>query len=356
MEDLEALKKEALSLSAQAPFSVRLHFLPPPSLSYGLPMMRYNRVEGLSFGASIEQQFGGGYSGLAVGRFGLADHEPSLDLTITRTNLTDAIHLSAYNHLVSASDWGHPLSFGSSFSALFFGRDEGFYYRATGLSFSGGRESSFGGGTRLAWSTFVERQRSAAPHTTFAVNGADFPDNLLAQRGTYTGASARASRDYGLDPRGLRVLSEIRVEAAYGDSSYGRGAAEVTTSHGLGALLAASVTLSGGSSIGGLPSQRRWYLGGSQTVRGQSPDTAQSGNAYWLARAELGSSDAGVRPAVFADLGWAGDRTKLSEVGRPMSGVGAGVSFMDGLFRFDIARGLYPRKQYRVDLYLEAKF
>jgi hypothetical protein len=41
MEDLEALKKEALSLSAQAPFSVRLHFLPPPSLSYGLPMMRH---------------------------------------------------------------------------------------------------------------------------------------------------------------------------------------------------------------------------------------------------------------------------------------------------------------------------
>jgi len=39
-----------------------------------------------------------------------------------------------------------------------------------------------------------------------------------------------------------------------------------------------------------------------------------------------------------------------------MSGVGAGVSFLDGLFRFDVARGIYPRKQFRVDLYLEAKF
>jgi hypothetical protein len=40
----------------------------------------------------------------------------------------------------------------------------------------------------------------------------------------------------------------------------------------------------------------------------------------------------------------------------PMSGVGTGLSFMDGLFRFDVARGIYPRKQFRVDLYLEAKF
>ncbi len=46
-EDLAALKAEALSLSAQAPFSVRLSLLPPPSLEYGLSMMRYNRVEGL---------------------------------------------------------------------------------------------------------------------------------------------------------------------------------------------------------------------------------------------------------------------------------------------------------------------
>ena len=56
------------------------------------------------------------------------------------------------------------------------------------------------------------------------------------------------------------------------------------------------------------------------------------------------------------DLGWVGDRTKMSQVGRPMSGVGAGVSFLDGLFRFDVARGLYPRKQFRIDLYLESKF
>src|SRR5262249_15317620 len=67
-KELASLKAEALSLSAQAPFSLRLQagLLPPPVFEYGPSMMRYNRVEGLSFGGSVEQQFGGGYSGTAV--------------------------------------------------------------------------------------------------------------------------------------------------------------------------------------------------------------------------------------------------------------------------------------------------
>ncbi len=355
-KELEALKAEALSMSAQAPVSFQLQLLPPPVIAFGPSMMRYNRVEGLSFGASVEQQLGGGYSALAIGRLGLADREPNLELTGTRTNLTTSIHLSGYNRLVSASDWGRPLSFGSSFSALMFGRDEGFYYRASGLELGGAREASFGSGTRVEWRGFLERQRSAAVHTNFAVNGADFPANLTARRGAYAGLGARFSNSYGLDPAGLRVFSDLRLEIANGDSLFGRGALDMTLSHGLGERLAGALTLSGGTSAGGVPAQRLWYLGGSQTIRGQSPDTAQSGNAFWMSRLELGANRASIRPTVFGDLGWVGDRSRMSQVGRPMSGVGAGVSFLDGLFRFDVARGIYPRKQFRVDLYLESKF
>jgi hypothetical protein len=356
-KELDELRAEALSLGAQAPFSfgMRGGVLPPPSINYGPSLMRYNRIEGLSLGASIEQELGGGYSASALGRLGVADLEPNVELTLMRTNVTKSIQVSGYNHLVSASDWGHPLSFGSSFSALMFGRDEGFYYRATGGELSGDRQSSFGGGTRLNWRAFVEQERTATVKTNFAVNGADFPANLEARRGTYFGVGGHIGHEYGLDPQGMRLLTDLRVEAAKGDSLYGRAALDFTASHGLGRL-AGSLTLAGGSSIGGLPSQRRWYLGGSQTVRGQSPDTAQSGNAFWLTRAELGSNDAGMRPTVFADLGWVGDRAKIGDIVRPMSGVGAGVSFLDGLFRFDVARGIYPRKQFRVDLYLESKF
>jgi hypothetical protein len=356
-KELDALKSEALSLSAQAPFSLRLQggMLPPPTIEYGPSQMRYNRIEGFSLGASVEQQLGGGYAAKGVGRLGFADLQPNVELTLTRTNIAKSISVSGYNHLVSASDWGHPLSFSSSFASLMFGRDEGFYYRASGAELSGVREASFGGGTRVEWRAFVEEQRTAAVKTNFAVNGADFPANLVAERGVYSGVGLNLDHSYGLDPAGLRLSTNLRLEAAKGDSLYGRAALDIVASHGLGPL-ATSLTLSGGSSVGGLPPQRFWYLGGLQTIRGQSPDTAQSGNAFWMTRAELGSIDAGFRPTLFADLGWVGDRSKLSQVGRPMSGVGVGFSFLDGLMRFDIARGLYPRKQFRVDLSLEARF
>ena len=119
---------------------------------------------------------------------------------------------------------------------------------------------------------------------------------------------------------------------------------------------AVALTLSGGSSIGAVPPQRRWYLGGTQTIRGQRPDTAHGGNAFWMTRAEVGKTIEGSRAVVFGDLGWVGDRTQAREVGRPLSGVGVGASFMDGLIRFDLARGIHPRKQWRFSAYLDGVF
>ena len=68
------------------------------------------------------------------------------------------------------------------------------------------------------------------------------------------------------------------------------------------------------------------------------------------------SSLRALRLAAFGDLGWAGDRDRLSRVGRPLSGVGVGASFLDGALRLDVARGLYPREQFRVDLSIGARF
>ncbi|MGE5732967.1 MAG: hypothetical protein ACM37U_13555, partial [Gemmatimonas sp.] len=240
-KELDALKAEALSLGAQAPLQFRLSMLPPPTISYGPALMRYNRVEGFSVGASAEQQLGGGYSVTALGRIGFADLEPNVELTATRTNLSESISLTGYNHLVSASDWGRPLSFGSSFSALMFGRDEGFYYRASGAELTASRDTPFGG-ARVEWRAFAEQQRTAVVKTNYAVNGSDFPANLEARRGTYAGLGARINHEYGLDPRGLRVLTDLRFEAATGDSIYGRGALDLTASHGFGRL-AGSLTL-----------------------------------------------------------------------------------------------------------------
>ncbi|HTR79131.1 MAG TPA: ShlB/FhaC/HecB family hemolysin secretion/activation protein, partial [Gemmatimonadaceae bacterium] len=314
-------------------------------------MTRYNRVEGLSTGLGIDEQVGGGYSISALGRFGFADHEPNVELSGARTNLATTLRLTGYNHLVAANDWGNPLSFGSSLRAFLFGRDEGFYYRATGAELTSTKET----GANIEWRLFAERERSATENTTFSL-GAAFPPNLAARRGDFAGGSVRWVGSHGIDPMGWQFFSDLRLEAAGGDSAYGRGALDLTTSHALGQSAAASLTLSGGNSLGNLPPQRRWYLGGTETVRGQSPDTAQSGNAYWLTRAQLGYGPSAVRANIFGDLGWTGDRTKLSDVGRPLSGVGAGLSMIDGLIRFDVARGIFPRQQWRVDLYFEARY
>jgi hemolysin activation/secretion protein len=93
-----------------------------------------------------------------------------------------------------------------------------------------------------------------------------------------------------------------------------------------------------------------------RTIRGQTPDTAQSGNAFWMSRFEFGRVIQGARPVIFTDLGWAGDRTQWRNVGRPMSGIGVGASMLDGLIRFDVTRGIFPRRQMRVDAYFEGVF
>ena len=359
----DALIKEALSLGAQPPFLLFSGRLPPPTIKWGAEYMRYNRIEGLSAGGEIEQPLGGGYTARAVGRLGLADLEPNVELTLERTNLVKTYALSAYNRLVAANDWGNPLSFGSSVSALLFGRDEGFYYRASGVELTRTRDPR-SDGAHVDWRLFLENERAARQNTTFSL-GAAFVPNIDAENEQYVGSSLRVNKTLGLDPRGLRLLSDVRLEAASAlarrDSlwyRYARAGADVTISHGLPEQLIGALTLSGGTSVGTVPVQRLWYLGGAQTVRGQQPDTSLSGNAYWLTRTELAYDAGGVRPSLFTDIGWTGDRALLyrNELGRQMTGIGAGASFMDGLFRFDVARGLYPAKRWRLDMYVEARF
>jgi hemolysin activation/secretion protein len=97
------------------------------------------------------------------------------------------------------------------------------------------------------------------------------------------------------------------------------------------------------------------FLGGVQTVRGQRAGAA-IGDAFWMTSAEVGTKSVGIRHIVFADLGWAGSRTNFSHPGRPLSGAGVGTSFMDGLIRIDVAKGIYPEKAVRANLYVEARF
>lgn len=80
------------------------------------------------------------------------------------------------------------------------------------------------------------------------------------------------------------------------------------------------------------------------------------GDAYWLTRLELGLGSVFARPVIFGDLGWAGDRRNWNEGVVPVSGAGIGGSFMDGLIRLDLAKGIRPTGGVQASLYLDARF
>lgn len=349
-KELETLRDEALGMSAQARFAPQR-----PELRYGLALTRYNRVEGLASAIAAEARLGAGYTASALLRASTAVLEPTGELSFARSDGRRALSVGGYRRLAVSNDWGDPLGFGGSLSSFLFARDEGFYYRTLGVEVRAAGQ----GASLFDWRLFVEQQRNAPVETQFsianAISGTRFIDNIAADEGRIVGSALRLGGSRGTDPRGLRSTGELRLEGGAGTFMFGRAAGELTMTRGLGSRLDGALTLGAGSSSGDVPVQRLWFLGGSRTVRGQRPGAA-AGNAFWLARAELGTSFVAARPVLFGDLGWAGDRDSWRTPGRPLSGVGAGVSFLDGLIRFDLARGIYPRRDIRADFYVEAKF
>jgi hypothetical protein len=347
-------------------FSLQPVWAPMPiTTEYGLNLWRYNRVEGLSLGARATQQLGRGYSWDAGARLGTADISVYGDLGVSRSNGRHVYRMGGYRRLaVANSDWGSPLSFGASLGALLYGRDEGYYYRASGVELE--RSLARGGGLQVRG--FLERQHNASWNTRFNVSRAmgsssEFLPNLVTERATVAGVALRRQFNHGLDPAGLRLFSDVRLEGgavldrARGDtasSSYGRFAGDLTISHGITRTLAASLTAGAGYSTGA-PVQRQFFLGGAQTVRGQLLGAA-AGESFWLGRAEIGKQAAVVRTVVFGDVGWAGPWSQRMHPGRPLSGAGVGMSIMDGLIRLDLSRGIYPRQKMRLDLYVEGRF
>ncbi len=341
----------ALGMTLQSPWSPQL-----PHARIGLDLLRYNRVEGLSGGVEVTQALGAGFTVRAVGRIGYADLHANGELSLVRSNGARSIITSVYHRLSAVNpEWAGALSPGPSLPAFFYGRDEGFYYRSIGVSFGEQREQRRGA---LEYNLFLERQWTAGDSdvvNTFslarAIGGRRFAPNFTSEPGAYAGVRGTLTRILVEHPHGSRLTGIGRAEAATGTFQYVRGSVEGTVSRPLGHVVA-GLTGAVGSSMGRVPAQRVFMLGGLRTVRGQLPGT-QGGDAFWLTRAELGSRQAAFRGILFYDVGWAGSRKKIGQI-QPQRGAGFGLSMLDGLLRFDIAKGIYPRNGWRSDFYLEA--
>jgi hypothetical protein len=346
----DALVSEALTLGAQPEFAAQR-----PSISFGLPYTRFNRVEGFSTALAADQVLGEGYSAHALFRLGAADLSPNGELSLDRTDGRRTIGVGVYRRLAATNDWGDPLGFSSSVSALLFGRDEGFYYRTWGAELRGEKDY----GLVQNWRLFAEQEFDAVVKTEFSIahpGGVKGElTNIDAVNGNVVGLAMEHHSSVGIDPHGFRALTDFKVEGAAGSFDYTRGSLQTTLSHGLGRALDGALTLGGGTSGGHVPIQKQFFLGGVQTVRGQRAGAA-IGDSFWMTSAELGAGSTGFRKIVFGDLGWAGSRTDFAHPGRPLSGAGVGASFMDGLIRVDVAKGIYPEKAIRTNLYVEARF
>ena len=320
----------------------------PAQFHWGIDhsLIRYNRVEGLDAGVMLTRDFGSGYAGDLTAR--VATGTPRLygEAHLHRSDGFTNYDVGLYARLDHANDWGDPLSFGASLNAFLLAQDNGFYYNAWGAELRSTTQAD----ARLSWRLFAEQQSNAPVVTNVSIpnliNGREFTYNVTTPMTNVLGASVRYRDQYGLDPQGWRETIDARAEGGVGrmyDSTfqYGRAAFDGTIGHGLTKWLTFQVGAGAGTSVGTLPPQRDWFLGGSWTIRGQLPGTA-SGNAYWMGHAELGSSFAAVRPTLFFDIGWAGDRNDWQHIGMPVSGVGAGVSFLDGLLRMDVAHAVQP--------------
>ena len=342
----------ALDLSLQPGFAPQM-----PKLHTGADLWRYNRIEGLSLGVSATQSLGAGYTLSALARIGHVDRHLNGEFSAARSNGARTVTATVFHRLNAMNpDWAGALTLGPSLPALINGRDEGFYYRSFGAELGEKREMRRGS---LEYRLFMERSYTAGDSdvvNTFSfarVFGGDkrFLLNVPSERASIAGVSASFLRAFGADPRRLRLTTATRVEAGTGTFDYARASLEGTATRIVGRF-ATALTGSLGSSAGRVPAQRRWYVGGLRTVRGQIPGT-QDGNAFWLSRAEIGTKTPWFRPVGFFDVGWAGNRDAIGKT-QPQRGAGFGFGFLDGLFRLDIARGLYPSKRWRADLYFEA--
>ncbi len=341
----------ALDLSLQPAFAPQL-----PTIRTGSDLLRFNRVEGLSVGVLATQVLGAGYTASAVGRIGYGDWHANGEVSLARSNGRRTVTATAFHRLNATNpEWAGALSFSASLPAFVYARDEGFYYRSFGFELGEKREQRRGS---LEYKLFIEKQWTAGDtsvRNTLSLGRVfgdrRFRDNFGSEPLSVTGVSGSWLRGFGNNPKGFQLTAIARVEAGTGTFTYGRGSWEGTLTRPV-RRLAVALTGSAGSSVGDVPAQRHWFLGGLRTVRGQLAGTLR-GDAFWLGRAEVGMGKGAFRPLVFYDEGWAGDRAAFGKI-TSQRGAGFGVGLLDGLIRLDVAKGLNYNKRWRTDLYFGA--
>lgn len=304
-------------------------------------VFRFNRVQGVSLGLGFEVRPRMAFTSvLATGRLGLSDQRATGSVTWRWDGPEARVDVTGYRSVREVEPWSGQ-GFGASLNAMFAAHDDADYLLADGAGFEFTPNRGVGRDTRLG--LFIERQVSIGAVAGSSVNdvlGGDgrFPANPAVAEGSFLRVTVGRTDRAG--PVELRAASEVLTGEA---GTALRGWANVrlaTTVFGHPIAVAAS----GGGLLGdGLP-QAQLRVGGPHTVRGYDYGL-RSGRGFWSAQADVGLRRRGVlMPMVFADVG------DVIPTRQPLASVGAGLSVLAGLMRFDFSKGLHPSGDLRFDL------
>ncbi len=322
-------------------------------------LFRYNRAEGPSVGARAEWilETGGGPIGLeGSGWLGIGTWVPDARLGLSWESARHRLTLSGFHRVEEVDSRARSLSVGNSLMSLFFGRDDGDYYRS-----SGARLRWEPIGVRRGWYhvTLSAEEHSALPNEVdFSVagllGGDDMPFRpaLEANNGTEFAAALGIEPWWASDPRRAQAGLEILLQGAEGDNRWFRARTVGRLAVPLFSDIRMGFELGGGRIWGDAPIQRNWFLGGNRTLRGY-PGASAVGTSYARTRVELARELQAARVSVFWDAGWAGESADF-DTGDALTSAGIGLSFLDGLLRLDLARGLRSPTGWRVELYLDS--
>ncbi|HEX8697019.1 MAG TPA: hypothetical protein VF746_31665, partial [Longimicrobium sp.] len=310
-----------------------------PSVTRAPVLLRYNRVEALSVGTRWTADFGALSADAAV-RVATAGPELDVEVGVRRESPERRLRLAAYRRLAAADPAARPFGPGNSLAALLWGRDNGDYFRALGVELLGAPPRSER--PWLEWRLFAEHQKAVTEVTDASLRGLvgdfDFRPNFAADRADQAGAAFTWRPVADLRLLGTHWAVEAYAEGQAGTFRFARPALTLRAGVPLPGPLEGALEGAAGTSFGDVPAQGLWRLGGSASLRGYDASTAV-GTAFWRGRAEVATGAGPVRLALFSDAGWAGDRGEWSS-GRPLWSAGAGVSFLQGVVRVDLARAL----------------
>jgi hypothetical protein len=313
---------------------------------HGVPLekyadiIRFNRVQGLSFGLDYRWRPNGwAFTRIDVGaRFGTSDARPLGHLGLVRDAPSGRLSLLTFHDIVEADPFSHGRTFANTFNAAFSAHDEADYFLTTGATL--GFEQSLRRG--LNWSIIggVEWQQSVAtaadsPINDFLGGDGEFPDNPPITEGTFATAGTRLDGDLG-HARWSLGIGGLAGAPATGGRLYGQWVQRIGRRRG------ATLRLRSGIATDDNTSQLAFRAGGLESVRGFDYGT-QRGQAFWALQNDVSPFKGWFHPVFFLDAGQAARPSAFAGT-RLLMGAGIGFSFLDGLIRFDLSHPITPNE------------